>query len=332
MKAKKIIAVIAIIGVIAAVIHLMMRKKESGGYILPNQAVITLKDVEAYYDSVDFEKENPREYFADGVINPYTLKYFEFLDDKFKDSKDLDDHLERAREYLYTVMSTEEADRLMAVYRVYMNYQLGLVEKMKQWGTPSTPEEAIALLRRVQEYRREVFGREAADALFGASVKAQEYPIRRGMIVQDKNIYGAEKEKRIAALNREMWGDEADAVDTYPTSYSRYQEKLEIYAKDLGEMRTEEERQAKIREIRRQIFTTDQVKRLEDVDNLLAQEKKKEEEYAERERRIRSDPNLDKDEKEKKIRELQDSMFGGEADAFRRRLAIERAEEEFNKR
>ena len=209
-----------------------------------------------------------------------------------------------------------------------MNYQISLADKTKEWGTPRTAEEAIALLHRLQDYRREVFGRENADALFGASVKAQEYPLRRGAIVSDKDMYGAEKEKKLKELDRAMWADEANSVEAYAKPYTRYQEKLKIYQKDLSEMKTDDERQSRIRQFREEFFTADQVKRLDEVDRVIADEQKKEDNYRALEQRIRSDPNLDGDEKEQKIRELQDRTFGDEADAFRRRQAIERGLEQ----
>ena len=88
-------------------------------------------------------------------------------------------------------------------------------------------------------------------------------------------------------------------------------------------MKSDEERQAKIRQFREEFFTPEQVRRLDDVDRLMADEKKNEEDYFAQENKIKNDSNLDADGKAQKRRELQDQMFGSEADAFRRRLAIE---------
>jgi lipase chaperone LimK len=159
-------------------------------------------------------------------------------------------------------------------------------------------------------------------------VKAQEYPLRRGAIIADKDLYGAEKEKKLKELNLAMWGDEANSVEGYAKPYTRYQEKLKIYQKDISEMKTDGERQARIKQFREELFTEDQVKRLDEVDRVIAEEQKKENTYKAQESRIMSDPNLDKDEKAQKIRELQDRTFGEEADSFRRRQAIQRGLEQ----
>jgi len=325
---KKLIAVAGIAALAVIVLTLALRKRGDEGFVIDQNQGIKLKDIELYYGRVDFNDNSVKEYFADSVINPYTLKFFMSMDEKFKDSKNLEDHMERARQYLYSVLPQDEADKILALYKVYMNYQISLADKTKEWGTPRTAEEAIALLHRLQDYRREVFGRENADALFGASVKAQEYPLRRGAIVSDKDMYGAEKEKKLKELDRAMWADEANSVEAYAKPYTRYQEKLKIYQKDLSEMKTDDERQSRIRQFREEFFTADQVKRLDEVDRVIADEQKKEDNYRALEQRIRSDPNLDGDEKEQKIRELQDRTFGDEADAFRRRQAIERGLEQ----
>lgn len=331
MNKKKLIALAGIFVLAVIIIILAVRKKGGEGFIIDKSNSIKLKDIEVYYKKIDFEDDSIKGYFADSVINPYTLRFFMSMDEKFKDSKNLEDHLERARQYLYSVLPAEEAERLMALYKTYMNYQLSLTEKSKEWGTPSTAEEAIEYLHKLQEYRRELFGRENADALFGASVKAQEYPLRRGAIIGDKDLYGADKEKKLKELNRQMWGDEASSVEAYAKPYSRYQEKLKMYQKDLSELKSDDERQSMIKKFREDIFTPDQVKRLDEVDRVIADEQKKEDNYRALEERIKSDPNLDADEKAQKIRELQDKTFGDEADAYRRRQAIEQGLEQMKK-
>lgn len=328
MNKKKIIIVAALAIVVIVIITLFTRKNSTEGNIIDDSYKIKLKDIELYYKKVDFNDGNIDDYFANSVINPYTLKFFLTLDEKFKDSKNLEDHLEKVRQYLFSIMPADDAEKLFAVYKTYMNYQLGLVEKTREWGTPGSPEEAIEMLYKVQQYRREMFGREAADALFGASVKAQEYPIRRSMIVYDKDMYGAEKEKKLRELNRKMWGDEADAVEAYAKPYTRYQEKLQVYEKDLSELPSDAAKKDMVQKFREEIFTPEQVQRLGEVDRVIDQEQKKEQDYYARESRIKSDPNLDGEEKAKKIEELQNDTFGDEADAFRRRLAIEKGLED----
>ena len=224
-------------------------------------------------------------------------------------------------------MPKDMADKLFDLYKKFVDYQLTLGEKTRDWGgMPKTTEGAIDFLHKLQDYRREIFGRDIADILFGASVKGVEYPLRRGAILGDKNMSSAEKEKKLKQLNEEMWGDEADKVDAYAEPYIKYKEKLAMYEKDLSGM-SEEEKKAQIRAFREEIFTKDQVQSLENVDKAIADNENKEKDYKASESEIMNDSSLSKEEKENKVQELQNQMFGGEADALRRRLAIERASE-----
>jgi lipase chaperone LimK len=250
-----------------------------------------------------------------------------FLDENFKEFDNKKDLFENVQKYLSSIMPADMADKLFDLYKKFVDYQLTLGEKTKDWGgMPKTTEEAVDFLHKIQDYRREFFGKEVADILFGASVKAEEYPLRRGAILGDKNMYGAEKEKKLKQLNEDMWGDEADKVDAYAEPYTKYKEKLAMYEKDLSEM-NEEGKKAQIRTFREEIFTKDQVQSLENVDRAIADNEKKEADYKASESEIINDSSLNKAEKENKVQELQNQMYGDEADALRRRLAIERASE-----
>ena len=326
MKKKKIIVAVGIVlAVIVTVIiaGITVEKKKHEGYVFDRNSKIGAKDVKIYLVPGEFNPDNVKDYFKKEVINSYTLMYFSFLDDKFKDSRNPEELLQSAREYLYTVMPSDEADKLFAVYKTYTYHQREINEEVKSWDAPSTPEKAIEYLHKLQEYRRKVFGDEIADALFGSSVKVGEYPIRRGIITEDKNLYGAEKEKKLADLKKDMWGDEGDTVDNYTQPLTRYYEKLDIYQKDMAAMGSDEERKAMDRQFREELFTPEQVSRLDDVDKLLANEKKKKEDYFAQEKEINNDSNLDTNGKAQEIHDLQNQIFGSEAEAFRRMMAIE---------
>jgi lipase chaperone LimK len=332
-KIKIVLAGLLLAVAIAVILTVIMRPEKKNeikitrhkGYVFDKTSGIKEKDVKIYLSPGDFNAEAAKDYFKDDYVNPYTLRYFFFLDDKFKNSKNIEEVLQKVHDYLYSEMpSPDVADKLYAIYKTYANYQLNLHNEIGLNGTPQTPEEAIEYLHKIQEYRRQVFGAETADALFGPNVKATEYPIRRAMIVEDTEKYGAEKERMLDGLKNDMWGDEADSIDADTEPLNRYNEMLKIYQKDMAEMNSDEERQAKIREFREELFTPEQISRLEDADKMAADDKKNEEDYFAKESMINNDPNLDSDEKAKQITDLQNTMFGTEADAFRRRLVIEK--------
>ena len=270
MNKKYIIAfAVILVAIIAAFIiknRTTSEKRPLGkGFVFDKSSGIKLNDIETYYHHIDFKEKNAGDYFKDKIVNPYTIKFFMFLDDHFKEFENEKDLFENVRQYLSSNMPAQMADQLFELYKKFVHYQLTLEEKTKAWGMPKTTEEAIAFLHKLQDYRREYFGKDIADVLFGPNVKAEEYPLRRGAILNDKNTYGAEKEKKLKQLNEDMWGAEAGQVDAYAEPYIKYREKLAMYEKDLSEM-DEEAKKAKIRTIKEAMLTSEQIKKLEKVD------------------------------------------------------------------
>lgn len=264
------------------------------------------------------EEFDIRELFSEALINSHTtLRYFKHLETMFKDSANLGDHLERVRQHLFSEFAASEARQLFEAYEKYIECEIALSNEFMDFGLVRTPQDAIAMLQRIQGIRREMLGEELADQLYGAEVKSREYAFRRAAIVGD-DLYGAEKEALLNTLNTDMWGDEAEAVASHPNEYTRYRETLLIYEKDISEMPSEDARQEKMQEFRRQFFEPEAVERLEAVDRQIAREKQRETLFREKEAQLRQNPELTEEEKQAQIQELQDDMFGQDAEAFRR--------------
>lgn len=275
-----------------------------------------------------------RKIFAEGLINSFTtMRFFKHLEYQFKDSANLGEHLDRVREFLFSEFSESEAQQLFETYRKYIECEIALADEFRSFGLVRTPEDALEILKRIQDFRRERLGEELADQLFGADVKAQEYAFRRAAIVGDNALYGPEKEELLKKLNEDMWGEEAEAVEAYPNEYSRYREKLKIFDRDLAEITSEDARQEKIREFRQQFFTPEVVQRLDEVDLQIARETQQETLYREKEKALLENTALTEQQKTERIQQLQDEMFGGEADAFRRsetmRVELEKMMKEY---
>ncbi len=344
MDKKKIITAILIILLLTVIILLTysLRKttdQESDsdeGYrnrLLQNERSkewknISNEDVLKYLTGgKDFDNQKVKDSFSSTVLNHDTLNYFRFMDDLFKDSRDLKDNLDQARQYLHSVLPPRQADQMLDLYKTYLNYQIDIQPRMKEWVKTGTPEEALINLSRIQDYRQSMFGKENAAIIFGPSEKAEEYSIRRNMILGDGDMYGFEKERKLSILNEAMWGKEKMPFDENLTPYARYQEKLTLYRKDLSDARPKTESEATLDQFRREIFTPEQLQRMEDVDRSLAKEKNIKEQYYAQEKAIQNN-SLDQETKEHQIRELQDTTFGAEADAFRRRQTMQKALEE----
>ncbi len=272
-----------------------------------------------------------KQIFSEGLINAHTtIKYFKHLEHKFRKSAGLGQHFEKVKEFLFSNFSEKEARTLFDTYKQHLQCKMDLMAEFKNFTSAQTPEEAIATLKRIQSFRRQRLGKELADKLYGAQVKAKEYAIRRSAIINDETLYGAEKEKRLDRLNEDMWGDEAAEMEQQRTSaYNRYQEKLKMYKKDLAEMESEAKKQEKINSFRKQFFKPETVERLNAIDRRMAEKETREQNYREKAKQIRDNTELDKTQKKEKIRELQQKTFGENAEAFRRREDIRQSRKEF---
>lgn len=328
-KNRKIIAALGAVVLIVLVYFIFSRDGDGdlGANIIGNNAKVRAQDIHLNLKGIQFDNTTIGKFFSSNTITPFTVKFFKFLQRRFRDM-DFEAHLRAVEQYLNASMDPQRAAEMFELYKRFLTYEKSLAETAKGWTSPRTPQEAVKYLRNIQDYRRNFFGNDIADVLFGAQVKHQEYSLRKQAIINEKNLYGADKEKQINKLRQDMWGEDAATIDSTLRPYDNYREKLAVYDKDLGEL-NETDKKAKVREYREQYFTSEVVERLEKVDVQLENEKQAEEAYRAKEQKIMSDPNLNQQEKDEKLQELQNELFGEEAEAFRRRETIRKADEKF---
>jgi Proteobacterial lipase chaperone protein. len=262
---------------------------------------------------------------SDGTVTGKTLEFFRFLQQRFavKSINELDEHYNKVREYFDARFNKTDASRLFEMYKKYMECVIELGNNPKYRAKTSDPKVLLMLLYKGQGFRRDRLGRENADALFGSDVKEREYLLRRAMIIGDKTLYGKEKENRLQELKGDMWDNAEISIGEDSNPYNRYQLKMQLYQKDLAEW-GEREHKFKIEEFRKEFFSKEQIKKLREVDDQIAKEKANIERYRAAEKDILNLKNMTREEKDKKIKALQDEFFGSEADAFRRREAMRR--------
>jgi len=323
MSKKNLVTTIVILVLVVFIINVVtnMFSTEDTDYISGNSSELSYSDVRDYLKKVDFNEGNSRDFFKDNLINKYTLKFFKFLQETFKEMN-YDQHLEAVRKYLYNSMDSESADKLLAIYKIFLNYENRLASELNSMQDLKSTDDFLGVLLKMRKMQVEMFGEKNADIIFGASLKSQEYPIRRAGIINDSSLYGKEKEERINKLNSEMWGSDGDELENNRKPYTRYTEKIDTYSKDLSEM-AESDKAIKIRQFREEVFSPDVVQRLEEVDNLMDAEKQKELSYMSAYSEIANNKELSDKEKQDMIHKLQNSTFGDEADSFRRREQIE---------
>lgn len=320
-------AVIALIFVIIIVINMFSSNKE-----LPKEYIISDRtSLSVLIDAlgkVNFSNEDTAKIFSKGIINPYTLNFLRELQWRFgKEDQTFESHFEKVCGYLKANVQIEDPDSLCDLYKKYVEYEVSLEEKLGAFGPITNAKEALEALRKMQEFRRDFFGSDIADALFVAEVKTQEYSIRRTAIVTDPELYGSEKLALLEDLNKRMWGDEADQVDSLTimnNNFNKYQESKQIYSRDMSEMGEAEKKQFDSM-LRNNYFTPDVVAKFNEIDRQNEEQKKNEEQYYALEKQIINDPTISDHEKDEKITKLQKEIFGKEGwAAFKRRDAIKK--------
>jgi lipase chaperone LimK len=323
LSKKNLLTFAVIIFMVVIVINVITNifSSDETEYISGGSDELSYSDVRDYLKKVDFKDIKSREYFKDNLINKYTLKFFKFLQETFKEMN-YDQHLEAVRKYLYDSMDSDSADKLLEIYKVFLEYENRLASELNNMKDLNTTEDFLGILLKMRKMQVEMFGEKNADIIFGASLKSQEYPIRRAGIVNDPALYGKEKEDKIKKLNAEMWGKDAEDIENNRKPYTRYTEKIEAYSKDLSEM-GESDKALRIKEFREEVFSPEIVQRLEEVDSLMDAEKQKELSYMSAYSDIENNSELSDKEKQDMIFKLQNNTFGEEADSFRRRLDME---------
>jgi lipase chaperone LimK len=318
IKRKKIIIALAIAAVLALVVMRLVN-------YLNNK--ITEHYVERHYifDKAFSDKSQKKSISSitllpNGTATAKTRDLFQFLQQRFAVTSvhELDEHFNRVRGYLDTRFNESDASRLFEMYKKYMECVIELGNNPKYRAKTLDPKPLLVLLYKGQNFRRDRLGKETADALFGSEVKEKEYLLRRSLIIGNNSLYGKDKETSLQKLKRDMWDDEVISIGEGGNAYNQYQIKLQLYQKDLSEL-DEKERKGKVEEFRKEFFSKEQIKRLREVDDQIDREKETIGRYRTIEKRILDSKDMTQEEKDKRIRTLQDEFFGKEAEAFRRR-------------
>jgi len=321
---KKILLLLPVL-LVLAVITVNVVSKSFGGNdskIISSPAdKVSYQDVREYLRKIDFNEGKNREIFKSSVINNYTLKYFKFLQNRYKDMP-LEDHFITVKAFLYSSMDIKEADKLFEVYKKYIDYENMMAAELGKIDSVNSAADYLNILRLMKKRQEDIFGRENAEILFGASLKVKEYPIRRSAILNNNDMYAAEKEEKIKKLNKEMWGSDWENVENSKKPYVAYNEKLALYSKDFQGM-SADDRYAKINEVRREIFPLEIVERLENLDRELEAEKGREDFYRQKYDSIMNDRSLTESQKQERIYSIQSEIFGDNAELIRRREKIE---------
>lgn len=262
-------------------------------------------------------------YLSGGMVTTDALDLFRSLERQYAVNSidEISRHYEGVRQDLHARFQPADAQLLFENYKTFLACQIALVNDSRFETKSMDPKELLAQLSQIQNFRREKLGRETADALFGKKVKDHEYLLRRLIIIGSPDRYGKEKEKHLQKLKEDMWGGENVSIGEDQEPYNLYEQKLQIYARDLSET-DEINRRQKIEEFRKEYFTPEQIDRLRKADAEVAAEEEHLKRYRAEENKILQTTGMSQDQQDGAIKALQDQYFGTEADAFRRREAM----------
>ncbi len=326
-KSTALIVIAIILLCAIAVKYVLSSRQELSREFIIKQNNISLSMLIDALGKIEFTDSDAKKYFNEEIITPHTLNFLRYLQWRFgKEEQTFEAHFEKVCKHLNSI-GIQDPEAMCQLYKKYIEYEVSLEEKLADFGIPDNPREALVFLQKIQNYRREFFGEEIADALFAAEVKTQEYSLRRSAIVNDPELYGGEKLALLDDLNSKMWGDEANIVESSTIlneRYNKYQESKLIYSKDMSEMNDDEKKSFEY-SLRNKYFPPDVVAKFAEIDKKNEELKQKEERYYALEESILSNPSLSEHEREEKIIHLQKEVFGKEEiDAFRRRDAIKK--------
>lgn len=262
-------------------------------------------------------------YLSAGIVTTDALALFRLLERKYavNSIEEIGRHYEGVRKDLHARFQPADARQLFENYRMYLACQIAVVNDSRFETKSMDPKELLVQLHQIQNFRRKKLGRETADALFGKEVKVHEYLLRRLIIIGSPDRYGKEKEKHLQKLKEDMWGGETVALGENRDPYNLYEQKLQLYARDLSEM-NEINRRRKIEEFRKEFFSPEQIDRLQKADAEVAAEEEHLKRYRAEENKILKTTGMPQNQQDDAIKALQDQYFGSEADAFRRREAM----------
>jgi hypothetical protein len=204
-------------------------------YIVDPRNQIALKDTGLNEQRDDPQMLN-KSYAASELVNRGTVDYFRYLQTEFQAGATLQANTEAIRQHLFSTLQPEDAEKLFALYKKFVDFEYSIGDKAKDWKMPESPKETLELIGKMQKHQQQTFGEETADLLFGGELKTMEYTARKSGILNDKVAGGAEKEALLNKLTQDMFGISGDKLDATKNPYNLFEEKLLLYKNDLDKL------------------------------------------------------------------------------------------------
>ncbi|MBF0202412.1 MAG: hypothetical protein HQK66_14110 [Desulfamplus sp.] len=255
--------------------------------------------------------------FDIALVDATLREYMHSLYFDYRDSKDREEFMENIRKRLLGEFSHETAMKLIKIYEAYIDCELSIQEQIPAFGTPSNEADFLVIQNEIFTFRKNALGDELADRLFGDEYYRSIFKIMGKKIYDNDSLYGAEKEMQLKQLAAEIYGNDSGREPFDKTGESLYREKLLLYKKDMAEMNQAQRKQL-IREFRKEYLSMEEIEAIEAAEDNLEISSQRDRNYDIFKNDILADPFLDADEKQEKIYELQQQIYGDMADEIRR--------------
>lgn len=245
----------------------------------------------------EFEKVNDRELLGPEFLDVFNRFIFEYS------QAPRSTLMENFNRWLGKNYSDAEAKRIREVFLKYLDY----VDRMQQPGFFSGSGDIGEQIGKTRRLRREIFGQELADIFFRDEERSVDYALRVREIQADEELDEKTKKQRIEELAAELPPQLRDSL-IFRDPRQKFIEDQKALAADMDAM-SEEQKAAKMHELRVQHFGEEATVRLEALDTEMAARRDRLRRYDSARQTFLGDPataSLTREEKDAKMKELRE--------------------------
>jgi len=255
----------------------------------------------------------------DKFLNENTVRNFKALRTKFKDVRSIEDLCNKVYADFLQHYSKEEADVLLKVFKAYLSCEFSMSSETSKWKVPNTADGLQGYIDNAFNFRKNRLGDKIAERLYGVEHHKLTFKVQKAIIAKNSELYGKEKEKMIDKLASDIWGNEYDKALHAESSrpYEVYKEKLALYKKDMSEM-DDDQKKKMINQFKQELLSPKLIQNLEEAEKMTHQASQEGKAYLDAKQQILNDSNLSSEEKDKKVKALQEEVFGKNLEAFQR--------------
>ncbi len=245
----------------------------------------------------EFEKVNDRELLGPEFLDVFNRFIFEYH------QAPRSALMENFNRWLEKNYSEAEAKRIREVFLKYLDY----VERMQQPGFFSGSEDTRDQIEKTRRLRREIFGQELADIFFRDEEKSVDYALEVRDIQADESLDEKTKKQRIEELAAGLPPELRDSL-IFKDPRQKFIEDQKALAAEMEAM-SEEQKAAKMHELRVQHFGEEAAVRLEALDTEMAARRGRLRSYDTARQAFLADPataSLSREEKDARMKALRE--------------------------